>query len=76
MTQLSSRPGEPAINMAVEIECAAEHLAGVDHGKLCCSAPLAKPSIADEERARVMIEAHWQLEFASKRVCQGITVER
>jgi hypothetical protein len=76
VTQFAPRPGEPAIRMPVEIECAAEHLAGVDHSKLCCSAAFAKPSISDEERARVMIEPHWQVELTSKRVCQGITVER
>jgi hypothetical protein len=76
VTQFASGPGEPAIEMAVEIKCAAEDLAGVDHSELCCSAALAKPSIADEEGARVMIETHWQVEFVSKLVRQGITVER
>ena len=54
--------------MAVEIECAAQHLAGIDHRELRGPPALAEPAIPDQQRARVMVEADRQTEFAAEFV--------
>src|SRR5208337_2763354 len=74
--QLAASPVDPAIQMAVEIECAAEHFAGVDHRELCRASALAEPAISDQLRTRVMVETHRKAEFAAELVGQRIAIER
>ena len=60
VAELAAGAGKTALQMAVEIEGAAEHLAGVDHGEVADAASLAEPAIADEEGARMMVEEDGQ----------------
>ena len=75
VAQLAPCSGDSPVKMAVEIESPAQHLACIDHRKLRCSSTLAEPAIPDEQRARVMIETHRQIEFASEFVGERITIE-
>ena len=74
--EFAPRPGDSAVEMAVEIERAAEHLARIDHRKLRTPAALAEPAVADQQRARVMVETHRQIEFAAEFFAERKAVER
>jgi hypothetical protein len=56
--------------MALEIEGAAQHLAGVDSGEILHPAALAEPAVADEKRARMMVEDRRQGEALRQHVAE------
>ena len=63
------------MQLAVDIEGAAENLAGIDDREIPHAATFAEPAVADEQRARMMVEHHRQPEPALQVVAEGKAVQ-
>jgi hypothetical protein len=54
--ELTAGSGESTIDLAVDEEGAAEHLAGIDRGKILLAAAGPEPSVPNKQGTRVMID--------------------
>src|SRR5436853_487418 len=76
MAELAAGAGKTALEMPVDVESAAEHLAGIDDGEVADVPALAEPPVADEKRPRMVVEQDRQREALLERVAQCDAVQR